>query len=56
MAKCSFCSHVIETGTGKMVVQKTGKINYFCSGKCEKNLFKLRRDPRDFKWAAPKAP
>lgn len=53
MAKCSFCSGVIEPGTGKMVVQKTGKINYFCGSKCEKNLLKLGRDPRNFKWAAP---
>ena len=53
MAKCSFCSVVIEAGTGKMVVQKTGKINWFCSKKCEKNLLKLHRDPRDFKWAQP---
>ncbi len=50
--KCSFCSRVIEAGRGKMVVQKTGKINYFCGGKCEKNLLKLGRDARNFKWAS----
>ena len=54
MSKCSFCSSVMEKGTGKMVVQKTGKISWFCSKKCEKNLLKLKRDPRDFKWAQPK--
>ena len=44
----------MEKGTGKMLVQKTGKISWFCSKKCEKNLLKLGRDPRDFKWAQPK--
>ncbi len=50
MAKCSFCNSQLETGTGTTVIQKTGKINHFCSSKCEKNLFKLGRDPRKFKW------
>ncbi len=53
MAKCSFCSNAAGVGTGKMVIDKTGKINWFCSRKCEKNLLKLRRDPRKFKWAQP---
>ncbi|MBI4438613.1 50S ribosomal protein L24e [Candidatus Woesearchaeota archaeon] len=43
MAKCSFCSRQIERGTGKMFVRKTGKIFYFCSSKCEKNMVKLGR-------------
>ncbi len=51
MAKCSFCSQTIGTGTGKMIIQKTGKINTFCSSKCERNLLRLGRDPRKFKWA-----
>ena len=55
MAKCSFCSTVIEKGTGKMFVHAQGKIYYFCSTKCEKNLLKLERDPRNFKWAQEKA-
>ena len=49
--KCSFCSKSIETGTGKTLIQNTGKMLYFCSNKCEKNTIKLGRDPRDFKWA-----
>ncbi len=53
--KCSFCSTQIEKGTGKMFVQSTGKIFYYCSRKCEKNQQKLKRDPRNFKWAQPKA-
>jgi len=50
--KCSFCSSVIEKGTGKIVVEKNGKVFSFCSTKCEKNLLKLGRDPRKFKWAS----
>ncbi|MBI4018537.1 MAG: 50S ribosomal protein L24e [Candidatus Aenigmarchaeota archaeon] len=51
MAKCSFCSSEIEKGTGKMLVQSTGKISWYCSHRCEKNAVKLGRDPRKFKWA-----
>lgn len=48
--KCSFCEENIEKGTGIMFVKKDGKILYFCSSKCEKNLLKLRRVPRNIKW------
>ncbi|MFC2142898.1 50S ribosomal protein L24e [Candidatus Aenigmatarchaeota archaeon] len=51
MAKCSFCKVIIEKGRGKMYVEKTGKISWFCSSKCEKNTLQLKRDPRNFKWA-----
>ena len=50
MVKCSFCGKNIEKGTGKMFVEKDGKILYFCSSKCEKNMFKLKRKPRNLKW------
>jgi large subunit ribosomal protein L24e len=50
MAKCSFCGNTLEMGTGKMFVEKDGKILYFCSSKCEKNLLKLGRRPRNEKW------
>ena len=52
MVKCSFCNSELEKGTGKMYVFKTGKINYFCSTKCEKNTLKLKRNPINFKWAS----
>ena len=55
MSKCSFCSVQIESGTGKMYVENTGKIFWFCSTKCQKNLKKLGRDPRNFKWTKQKA-
>ena len=50
MAKCSFCGNNIERGTGKIYVEKTAKLLYFCSTKCEKNLLKLRRKPLATKW------
>lgn len=52
MAECSFCGTKIHAGTGKMFVKKDGKILYFCSMKCEKNMFKLKRKPREHQWTA----
>ena len=37
-------------GTGKMYVKTDGKIFYFCSMKCEKNMLKLKRKPRETTW------
>ena len=48
--KCSFCGTNIERGTGKMLAKNDASIIYFCSNKCEKNLLKLNRNPRKFKW------
>ena len=48
--KCSFCGETIEKGTGKIFVRKSGKILYFCSRKCEKNMLQLGRKPRKVKW------
>ncbi|MBI2669030.1 ribosomal protein L24e family protein [Candidatus Woesearchaeota archaeon] len=50
MAKCSFCGNQIEAGTGKMFIFNTGKINYFCSRKCETNLLSLKRKPLETAW------
>jgi len=50
MPKCSFCGKEITPGTGKMFVFKSGKFNWFCSNKCEKNAIKLKRKPRKIKW------
>lgn len=50
MAKCSFCRHTIEVGTGKMLILKDGRQFYFCSRKCEKNQMKLGRVGRETKW------
>ena len=48
--RCSFCKQNINRGTGKIYVQKTGKLLYFCSSKCEKNMLKLKRKQRTTKW------
>ena len=50
MVNCEFCGRNIEKGTGKIFVYKTGKFVNFCSSKCEKNLLKLGRNPKKFKW------
>jgi large subunit ribosomal protein L24e len=52
--KCSFCNSDLEAGTGKMFVKNDGKVLYFCSNKCEKNMIKLRRDPKKVKWVTKK--
>lgn len=49
MAKCSYCAHAIEKGTGKMFVTTQNKVFYFCSRRCERYL-KMGRNPRKMKW------
>lgn len=49
---CSFCGENIEPGTGKMFIKKDGTIFHFCSSKCEKNLLKLKRTPKNLKWTS----
>jgi large subunit ribosomal protein L24e len=48
--KCSFCGINIERGTGKIFARNSGKLLFFCSTKCEKNMLKLRRKPRNIEW------
>ncbi|MCS4540800.1 MAG: 50S ribosomal protein L24e [Euryarchaeota archaeon] len=50
--KCSFCGEKIEPGTGKLFAKRDGTVFFFCSGKCECNLLKLRRVPRKVKWTS----
>jgi len=38
MMKCTFCGKKIEEGTGKIVVQKDGRVHKYCTSKCERNL------------------
>ncbi len=54
MSKCSFCKDDIPQGTGIMFVKKDGKILFFCSSKCERNLLKLKRKAREQKWVVKK--
>ena len=49
MVACTFCGKEIHKGSGKIYVRDNGQVLYFCSGKCEKNMLKLKRDPRKFK-------
>ncbi|RLJ01037.1 MAG: 50S ribosomal protein L24e [Candidatus Aenigmatarchaeota archaeon] len=49
MAVCSFCGDRIPKGRGKMFVKDSGKILYFCSSKCEKNM-NLGRKPFKVRW------
>lgn len=50
MATCSFCGKPIEKGAGTMYVRNDGKILWFCSSKCRKNMLRLGRRPVDIKW------
>lgn len=50
MPKCTFCGISLAPATGKMYVMNSGKILYFCSNKCQKNMFKLKRKPLETKW------
>jgi len=54
MPKCSFCSNTLETGTGVMFVKNDGKVLYFCSKKCERNMVNLRRESKDVRWVTKK--
>jgi len=54
MAECSFCNKEIEKGKGTMFVKETGKVLWFCSSKCEKNMLKLKRKAIQTKWVTKK--
>ena len=54
MPKCSFCGKTLKHGSGMMVIRENGKILYFDTKKCEKNMLRLNRNPRKFKWTKPK--
>lgn len=48
--KCAFCGIDVPKGFGKIVVKADGKKYEFCSGKCESNMLKLKRNPRKLLW------
>ena len=50
MPKCAFCGSQIEKGTGKLFIYNSGKSDYFCTNKCEKNLLVLKRKPLKIRW------
>ena len=47
--KCSFCNREIEKGCGVMFAKNDGRIFYFDSAKCEKNM-RLGREPARTGW------
>lgn len=50
MAKCTFCGNAIEPGTGKMFIYVNGKIDNYCSNRCEKSVHKLKRKALKTRW------
>lgn len=50
MVKCTFCGSELAAGTGKMFVKKDGKILFFDTRKCEKNMLDLGRKAREIAW------
>ena len=46
---CDFCGTDIEPGTGTMFVFVDGRVDHYCSSKCEKNA-DLGRVPREVEW------
>lgn len=53
MVKCSFCGEGIKKGTGKIFVETSGSLRYFCSSKCQKN-YDMKRKPAKVRWVAKK--
>lgn len=49
-SECRFCGKEVKKGTGKIFVKDNGTVLKLCSSKCEKNMLKLGRDARKFKW------
>ncbi|MCD6549347.1 TRASH domain-containing protein [Candidatus Micrarchaeota archaeon] len=47
---CSFCGKEIPPGKGLMYVRRDGKIYYFCSSKCKRNMLNLKRSGKKTKW------
>ncbi len=50
MVDCAFCGKLLGIGTGKLLIKNDGRLLYFCSTKCEKNLLELKRKSREHKW------
>ncbi len=48
--KCTFCGSALPQGAAKLYVRKDAKLIWLCSNKCEKNMHKLGRKPRETPW------
>lgn len=51
IAKCNFCGKEQEDFKGVYLAKNDGTTMYFCSSKCRKNTFNLKRDKRKVRWA-----
>jgi len=49
---CSFCGEKFTKGKGFLYVKNDGSVLYFCSSKCRKNMLKLGRNPKKYKWTS----
>lgn len=50
MVNCNFCGNELAKGTGKLFIQKDGKMLYFCSSKCEKSMLVHSKKALQKKW------
>ncbi|HDN18361.1 50S ribosomal protein L24e [Candidatus Bathyarchaeota archaeon ex4484_205] len=53
--RCVFCGREFDQGFGVLYVKNDGSLLWFCSSKCRKNMLKLGRDRRKYKWAVKNA-
>ncbi len=54
MAKCFVCNKEVPPGTGVMLVKNDGKIQLYCSKKCDKTINKLKRKISKLTWVRKK--
>jgi large subunit ribosomal protein L24e len=52
MVKCVFCGKEEYAFKGVHLIGNDGSVSFLCSSKCRKNVLKLKRDRRKFKWTA----
>lgn len=50
LAKCIYCGREQEDFKGTYLIKNEGIMVYYCSGKCQRNHLKLKRDRRRIKW------
>jgi large subunit ribosomal protein L24e len=50
MTGCSFCGYEFPKGTGKLFIQKDGKMLYFCTSKCQKNMLVFNKKALRKRW------
>jgi large subunit ribosomal protein L24e len=53
MPICAYCKKDFDRTSGKAVIMNSGKILYFCSGKCDAYMLELERNPKRLKWTKP---